>query len=421
MKGSMFETHWPEMHLYDCSFLSWRVLQAYLADQAYAERKTYLGKAAVERESLSSNGKFHTAQVSADDGSEADLLWYFAFGSNMDPDVLGRVRQVHPRQSQPCKVEGYVLTFASQGFPYIEPGFGAIQPLTWNPVPPTLTVEAHSEPSNTAEVGKATMYSTPSKAVADQLLRKQAARSVAYQDPQSPRPSSSANSIYGSPELPVSVGFGRSSAKRNRSPSREDEHNDHDLNGSHTLHPDASGGSTLLNGHKHVEVHGVVHQISQQDMAQICKTEGGAASADHGYYVEYVTCQLYNGETMPAVALLTHPSSFMRRDKPALPSERYLRILLRGAAHSQLASEYQVYLQALQHYHASKPGQRVGRFFMAHFFGTPLRFMYFRVIPHMHNKFLLWAIHKFLRKLMHSLWVVHDCLMEPVLGSGVHL
>lgn len=26
------------MHLFDCSFLSWRVRQAYLADQAYAER-----------------------------------------------------------------------------------------------------------------------------------------------------------------------------------------------------------------------------------------------------------------------------------------------------------------------------------------------------------------------------------------------
>ena len=230
----------------------------------------------------------------------------------MNPDTLGRVRQVHPRQSQPCKVEGYVLTFASRGFPYIEPGFGAIEPLTWNPVPPTLTVEAQCKLSSTAEVGKATMYSTPSKTVADQLLRKQPAQAVAHEDPQSPRPAASADSMQGSPELPVSVSLGRSSAKRSRSPSCDDAHNGHDLNGC-AVHSDATGSRALLNGHKHVEVHGVVHQISQQEMAQICKTEGGAGSVSHGYYTEYVACQLYNGETLPAVALLTHPSSLLHQ------------------------------------------------------------------------------------------------------------
>lgn len=316
----------------------------------FVNRKKYFGKAPVERKTVSSKGKFRTAQISADHGSEADLLWYFAFGSNMDPDVLGRVRQVHPRQSQPCKVEGYVLTFASRGFPYIEPGFGAIEPLTLNPVPPTLTIEGHSDPSSTVEVGKATMYSTPSKAVADQLSRDQTAQEVADQDPQSPRPSSSANSVHGSPELPVSIGFGRSSAKRRRSPLHDDAHDEHDLSGSYPLHADASGGSALLNGHKHVEVHGVVHQISQQDMAQICKTEGGAASADHGYYTEYVVCQLYNGKTMPAVALLTHPSSFLRRVsvmQAAHPADALLSMLPPPNMHAvQLSSCHCIFFTA---------------------------------------------------------------------------
>lgn len=279
-------------------------------------RRTFLSKDLVGRKTIPGRGSFSTAQLSADHSSEADLLWYFAFGSNVDPDVLGRVRRVHPRQSQPCKLEGYMLTFASRGFPYMEPGFGAIEPLTWNPLPPTLTVQGRAQHSNTAEVGKATMYSTPSKSVADQLSREQTAQAVADGDPQSPRPASSAHSIHGSPELPVSVGLGRSSAKRSRSrsvSSCDDEHNDHDLTGSCPLHTDARGSATLPNGHKHVEVHGVVHQISRQDMAQICKTEGGGGAATHGYYAEYVTCQLYSSLTVLAVALLTHPASLLHQ------------------------------------------------------------------------------------------------------------
>lgn len=72
----------------------------------------------------------------------------------------------------------------------------------------------------------------------------------------------------------------------------------------------------LLNGQQHVEVHGVVHLISQQDMAQICKTEGGGRSAKHGYYVQAVPCQLYNGKTLQALTLLTHPASLLHRVSP---------------------------------------------------------------------------------------------------------
>ena len=93
----------------------------------------------------------------------------------------------------------------------------------------------------------------------------------------------------------------------------------------------------------------------------------------------------------------------------------------RGAAHSQLAKEYQVYLQALQHYHALKPGQRIGRWLMEHILGKPLRFLLLKVLPDMQNEFLIWAIHQFFHNLMLSMWTLHNYVMEPVLGSGCHL
>lgn len=107
--------------------------------------------------------------------------------------------------------------------------------------------------------------------------------------------------------------------------------------------------------------------------------------------------------------------------EPVLPSQRYLNILQKGATHSQLAREYQAYLQALQHYHAATPGRRIGRFLVNHLLGRPLRFMILKVVPNMQNKFLVWAIHYMVYKLLQSVWVLHDHLMEPVLGSGCHL
>ena len=251
---------------------------------------------------------------SIDAGSGADTLWYFAFGSNMDPDVLGKVRHVYPHQSEPCKVSGFVLTFAHRGLPYEEPGFGTIEPLERNPVPPTLTITSHAQQNGAAQPGKATMYSTPSTAVADQLSSKQHADADADQDPQSPRPGLPINGVYGSPELPVSFGPARSAAKRSRTSPVSDsscdyESNDFDLDGSHAQGSHASSGMGLHNGHRHVEVHGVVHQISQMDMAQICKTESGGGGGNHGYYLESLSCQLYKGQTVQALALLTFTSS----------------------------------------------------------------------------------------------------------------
>lgn len=107
--------------------------------------------------------------------------------------------------------------------------------------------------------------------------------------------------------------------------------------------------------------------------------------------------------------------------EPVLPSQRYLNILQRGAAHSQLAKEYQVYLQALQHYHASKPGQRIGRWLSENVLGKPLRLLLLKVLPYLQNKFLIWTIHQLFHNLVLLMWDLHDHVLEPVLGSGCHL
>ncbi|WIA28381.1 hypothetical protein OEZ86_010927 [Tetradesmus obliquus] len=55
-----------------------------------------------------------------------DEVYYFAFGSNMNPSVLTGRRMVQPRQSWPCCVPSHRLSFGVQGLPYSEPGFATI-------------------------------------------------------------------------------------------------------------------------------------------------------------------------------------------------------------------------------------------------------------------------------------------------------
>ncbi|DBA92029.1 TPA: hypothetical protein ACH3X2_003910 [Trebouxia sp. C0005] len=364
--------------------------------------------------------------------SETGLLWYFSFGSNMDPDVLTKRRNVHPKQSHPCQVVGYVLTFSHLGLPYLEPGMGTIEPLQWRPQPPTLIVASHrQQKAATAEAGKATMFSTPSKPVAQQLAiatkkQKQADAAAADQDPESPRPSVPTNGVFGIPELPISFGPARSASKRSRSSPVSDascdyESNDFDLDGSHSMASQASiSKPALQNGHKYVTVHGVVHQITQEDMAQIVRTEGGGGSGHHGYYLESVPCEMYNGQIVQALTLLTHPNSRHHQVEPALPSERYLKILQKGAKQHNLSGEYQVYLQALQHYQPSSRGQLVGRWIVLNTFGRALKFFMIRIMPKVKNPFASWLTHEVLANYILVMWWLHDYIMEPALGSGRH-
>ena len=106
--------------------------------------------------------------------------------------------------------------------------------------------------------------------------------------------------------------------------------------------------------------------------------------------------------------------------EPALPSERYLKILQKGAKQHNLSGEYQVYLQALQHYQPSSRGQLAGRWIVLNTFGRALKFFMMRIMPKVKNPFACWLTHEVLANYILVMWWLHDYIMEPALGSGRH-
>ncbi|KAL9655760.1 hypothetical protein ABK040_004987 [Willaertia magna] len=54
-------------------------------------------------------------------------VYYFAFGANMATRVLTGRRKVHPKESHPCYVNNFELSFCMKGVPYFEPSFASIQ------------------------------------------------------------------------------------------------------------------------------------------------------------------------------------------------------------------------------------------------------------------------------------------------------
>ena len=265
---------------------------------------------------------------------DTELVWYFAFGSNMSPDTLGKVRKVFPVQSKACKVLGYTLTFSHTGLPYIEPGFGTIEPLSWHPVPPTLRIASSSPDQSAATSGKATMYSTPDAPVASALKAAVAAdANTAAIDTSSPKSRvANGSPVVRSPELPISFGPANGTSKSSRVSPATDEPSDtsHQSSTVKASHQPSSVNVTQSSSHLHngrstaeasdqtasdsgVLVHGVVHRISQAEMRQIIKTESGGGSGNHGYYTERVQCELYSGGHVQALTLLSHPSSVQRQ------------------------------------------------------------------------------------------------------------
>ncbi|KAG0201225.1 hypothetical protein BGX28_005903 [Mortierella sp. GBA30] len=58
--------------------------------------------------------------------SDAETLWYLAYGSNMDPRVLTGRRKIQPLESKTVVVPEYWLSFDVGGIPFIEPCFASI-------------------------------------------------------------------------------------------------------------------------------------------------------------------------------------------------------------------------------------------------------------------------------------------------------
>lgn len=62
---------------------------------------------------------------------DSKLVWYFGFGSNMNPKVFGaessrRERRVIPKTAKVGKVPGWALCFNLKTLPLVEPGMGNI-------------------------------------------------------------------------------------------------------------------------------------------------------------------------------------------------------------------------------------------------------------------------------------------------------
>jgi len=52
-----------------------------------------------------------------------DLVWYFSYGSNLNPEIFEKKRKIKCVDYRLCKAPGYVLTFTESMIPYCEPSF----------------------------------------------------------------------------------------------------------------------------------------------------------------------------------------------------------------------------------------------------------------------------------------------------------
>lgn len=55
--------------------------------------------------------------------SGEELVWYFSYGSNMNPAVFEKKRKIKCQDHKVCKVPGYVLTYTEGVLPFVEPAY----------------------------------------------------------------------------------------------------------------------------------------------------------------------------------------------------------------------------------------------------------------------------------------------------------
>jgi len=60
---------------------------------------------------------------------EANELWYFSFGANMNGNVLAARGGIVPKQSLPGKLSGWKLAFTMKGYAGVEPAWANVEPI----------------------------------------------------------------------------------------------------------------------------------------------------------------------------------------------------------------------------------------------------------------------------------------------------
>lgn len=247
---------------------------------------------------------------SSSEPDEANV-WVFAFGSNMDKNVLEGRRMIKPAESVPAIIPGMKLTFNQPGLPYREPGFGTLEPI----------VDEKTE----------------------------------------------------------------------------------------------------------IPAHGVAHRMTEEQWEYYKETEGAAGQSDVGYGTLEAIVEAYDGRKIKAVTLITSPKTLsLLKGKQALPSQRYINILRKGAKEHNLHPEYQEFLSSVTHWEPSSIGGRIGRLFMGIIaFGLLFPFFFvtrlYRKLNGMkkmdpgslYSKFQA-AYFNFVFKLS---WALHD-ILSPILGCG---
>jgi hypothetical protein len=97
-------------------------------------------------------------------------------------------------------------------------------------------------------------------------------------------------------------------------------------------------------------LHGVLHVVTEPQMRELDKMEGGYDHVD-------VVCHLYDGTTKPAVAykFKTDRVKEMKTNNP--PSERYLDIIIRGCEHYGVKQSWVDFLKAHPFVPRKKPSE----------------------------------------------------------------
>ncbi|GFR44050.1 hypothetical protein Agub_g5210 [Astrephomene gubernaculifera] len=237
-----------------------------------------------------------------------DGVWYFAYGSNMNPNTLTGRRKVVPLESWPAVLHGWTLSFRMLGLPYTEPGFA--------------TIERASNDCSGAS-------SSPSPSAASKPTRTSTNTS-------SDGTNSSTSSSSGSPHSPGQ------------------QHQQHSSGDS-----DSDGASSSTSRWLR-EVHGVLHRVRVADWVQVMATEG-VSGGKTSYRVVEVEVVLYDGRRTRALTLQGQPPSLHSPARPVAPSRRYLDLLREGARHHGLHPAYLAHLDSLQPYQRAGWAPVVGR------------------------------------------------------------
>ncbi len=177
-------------------------------------------------------------------------------------------------------------------------------------------------------------------------------------------------------------------------------------------------------------VHGVAHLMTPTQWEYYKETEGAAGQSDKGYGVVEVELEAYDGRKIKAFTLMTQPRTIATlKNRKALPSLRYLKLLRDGAAEHKLDPEYQNYLNELVPYETRGVGGKIGAVLMAAVaFGLlfPMfGFMrFYRKIKGLKSVNKNGVVSKFyaayFRFVFDFSWFIHE-LVRPILGCGVTL